>query len=670
MTRISSPDNMPENEGQPYALEVLLAGALPRTLTYKAQTYLPAGQLVEAPLGAKTAYGVVLGPAREAIPENKIKFIKGVLNHPPVPRGLINFLFWVSDYCMTPAGNILSMVLGGQSFKEPKRKVKERGTYPPVPPHKPELSAAQAQAAKALVEKSGYHVTLLDGVTGSGKTEVYCEAIEKVLSEGKQVLVLLPEIALSTQITQRLTKRFGFAPTLWHSELTPKDRRENWKAIIAGDARLVIGARSALFLPYALLGLIVVDEEHDGSYKQDEGVIYHGRDMAIVRAKIENMPIVLSSATPSVETWVNVKAGKYQLVHLPERHGQALLPDIKTIDLRLEKMPRASWISPSLQKEITQTLARNEQVLLFLNRRGFAPLTLCRQCGHRFTCPQCSAWLVEHRQQGKRRLVCHHCDFGTLYPDACPQCKATDTLVPCGPGVERLDDNVKALFPNARRAILTSDTLNNLKELQATINAMERGEIDILIGTQMVAKGYHFPRLTLVGVVDGDLGLQGGDLRAAERTFQLLTQVAGRSGRADAKGTVLIQTTQPEHAVMKNLVQHNRDGLLDTLMNERKLYSMPPFARLATLTLSGTQQKQVEELAAHLARIIPTHAGISVLGPAPAPMALLRGRYRLRFLLKAPRHEKMQDYIRAWLSGIKLGHSLRLHIDIDPYQFV
>jgi primosomal protein N' (replication factor Y) len=673
MAKNSSANNPAESLSQAQNVEVLLAEPLPRTLTYRLTDDSRArpGQLVEVPLAGKKTHGVILGPSQEAIPENKLKDVLACLDHPPLKTQLLEFIQWVSSYCMTPAGNVFAMVLGGQSFKINKRP---RKTLPvkieDQSAQKPELSPAQKEAADQLCAKSAFAVFLLDGVTGSGKTEVYCEAIAKTIASGKQALLMLPEIALSAQITERLKRRFGFAPTLWHSELTPRERRLAWKAVLTGESRLVIGARSSLFLPFNQLGLIIVDEEHDTSYKQDEGVIYHARDMAIVRGKIEDIPVVLSSATPSVESWVNMQAGKYHLVHLPDRHGDAVMPDIRTIDLRQEKLALTSWIGQTLQAQIKETLGKGEQVLLFLNRRGYAPLTLCRQCGHRFSCPQCSAWLVEHRQEGKHRLVCHHCDFGTLYPSACPSCKATDTLAACGPGAERLDENVHKLFPNARRAILTSDTLGHLKELQATIEAMEKGEIDILIGTQLVAKGYHFPKLTLVGVIDGDLGLQGGDLRAAERTFQLLTQVAGRSGRASARGKVFIQTTQPQHPVMTNLISNDRDALLATLIKERETFSMPPFGRLVTLTLSGTNQAAVENACQAIAKIIPAHDHVQVLGPAPAPMAMLRGRYRLRFLIKGRKQDKLQDFISTWLSGTKFPSGIRLHIDIDPYHFV
>ncbi len=655
-------------------ISVLLAQPLPRPLTYRlgAGQEVAEGSLVQTPLGKKKAFGMVLGPSHEKIEESKIKEVIAVLDLPPLNKEMRDFIQWVSGYTLAPEGHVLAMALGGQSVLTPRKARTRKKESTASASEKPVLNPAQDNAAKELrnaVKAADFSVTLLDGVTGSGKTEVYCDAIEECLKENRQALVLLPEIALTSQLTGRLERRFGFTPALWHSALTPATRRDTWKAVATGEARLVIGARSALFLPFASPGLIVADEEHDTSYKQEDGVIYHARDMAVVRGKIGKIPVILSSATPSLETTLNVKAGRYRHLHLPGRHGDARMPDIHLIDLRREKLPSGSWISPPLQKALRQTLEKGEQALLFLNRRGYAPLTLCRRCGHRFACPQCSAWLVEHREGGKRRLRCHHCGTTLAYPERCPECGAEATLAACGPGVERLAAEAKNLFPAARIAILASDTQEHLATMRQTIAAMEKGEIDILVGTQIVAKGYHFPRLTLVGVIDGDLGLSGGDLRAAEKTFQLLAQVAGRSGRADLKGQVFIQTVQPQHAVMTHLAAYDRDRLSETLINERKKYAMPPFARLATVTLSGTRLSQAQDMAQKLAQAIPRSPDVEVLGPAPAPLALLRGRHRLRFLLKARRDAKLQEFIRGWIAKVKIPHTLRLATDIDPQHF-
>ena len=540
----------------------------------------------------------------------------------------------------------------------------------------PRLSPDQDAAAAALratLKAPCFEVAVLDGVTGSGKTEVYLEAVAAALEGGRQVLVLLPEIALSAQWLERFTARFGAAPAVWHSELTGRERRATWRAVAFGAARVVVGARSALFLPFAELGLIVVDEEHDAAFKQEDGVIYHARDMAVVRARLGAIPIVLVSATPSLETVTNVKAGRYRRLHLPDRHGGAKLPEVTLVDLRRDKPARIeglgrSWLSPGLRQAIAETLAAGEQVLLFLNRRGYAPLTLCQACGHRLVCPHCTAWLVEHRRAG--RLQCHHCGFEARLPVRCPACRAEGALAACGPGVERLAEEVAALYPQARTAVMASDTLGGPRAAVELLRAVAAREVDLLIGTQIVAKGHHFPHLTLVGVVDADLGLYGGDLRAAERTYQLLHQVAGRAGRAARPGRVLIQTAEPEHPVMRALASGARDRFIEVESEAREAAGMPPFGRLVALILSSPDAVALERAARALARVAPHYDGVQVLGPAPAPLAVLRGRHRCRFLLKARREVAVQKLVRDWVAQVKLPGGLHLQIDIDPYSFM
>jgi primosomal protein N' (replication factor Y) len=539
----------------------------------------------------------------------------------------------------------------------------------------PVLSAAQNEAATALIgdvqkvgAEGGFSVTLLDGVTGSGKTEVYFEAIAAALARDQQVLVLLPEIALTTQWLERFHRRFGTAPLEWHSDLTGVERRLGWRAVIGGKAQVVVGARSSLFLPFPELGLIVIDEEHDTSFKQEGGVIYNARDMAVVRGRLGDIPVVLASATPSLETVTNAETGRYRRLRLPERHGGAQLPTIIAIDMRQESLERQSWLSQSLQQAITRTLAAGEQTMLFLNRRGYAPLTLCRHCGHRLECPNCTAWLVEHRLRG--RLECHHCGLSIRPPENCPECGAEDSLAACGPGVERLAEEVALRFPKARFAIMASDTLQGPAAAARLVRRMQEREIDILIGTQIMAKGHHFPYLTLVGVIDADLGLAGGDLRASERTFQLLHQVSGRAGREERPGQVLLQSYQPDHAVMEALVSGDRDRFLESEARERERHVMPPFGRLAALIVSSPDGRQADEAARVLARSRPADSRVQVLGPAPAPLAILRGRHRRRLLVKAPRAVNMQAFLRAWLDRSRLPNSVRVQVDVDPYSFM
>jgi primosomal protein N' (replication factor Y) (superfamily II helicase) len=547
---------------------------------------------------------------------------------------------------------------------------------PPPPPdpsyRRPEFTRQQRSAVdamRALAANGTFHVALLDGVTGSGKTEVYFEAVAEIIRRGKQSLILMPEIALTGQFLDRFAQRFGVRPLEWHSELTPRTRARNWAAIAAGEAPVVVGARSALFLPYADLGLIVVDEEHDQAYKQDDGVHYHARDMAVVRAHIAKIPIVLASATPSVETEVNARKGRYQRVVLPARFGGQNMPQIEAIDLRREAPPRGRFISPRLAEQIKFAVQRREQALLFLNRRGYAPLTLCRACGHRFACTICDAWLVDHRF--RQRLVCHHCGFSMPRPPVCPNCAAEQSLVAVGPGVERLQEEAASLFPDTRTMVLSSDLITSIETMRSELNEIAAGRVDIIIGTQLVAKGHNFPRLNLVGVVDADLGLGNGDPRAAERTWQLLNQVIGRAGRDQGRGVGYLQTHQPEHPVMKALVACDREAFYANEIEARERTLYPPFGRLASLIVSAGDRPTAEGYARRLAAVAPRDERVQVLGPAEAPLAVIKGRYRFRLLVKSARGFDLSDYVREWLAaGPKTKGNLKLEVDVDPQSFL
>ncbi len=670
----------------------------------------------------------------QSVVDAKLKAVLGVLPAPPLPAVSRRFVEWVAAYTMATPGAVLRMVLSAPDALDPPpqrtlwrwtqieglkpspgrsriaalladgramtmqdiaaeaavspsvaRGLAEAGALQPVsvdvepdPPRidpdqqGPTLSPDQAAGAAALVEAldAGFSVSHLAGVTGSGKTEVYFEAIAASLRTGGQVLVLLPEIALSAQWFARFADRFGAPPALWHSEITPKRRRETWRAVARGAAQVVVGARSALFLPFPDLRLIVVDEEHDGSFKQEDGVSYHARDMAVVRARLGDLPIVLASATPSLETDVNVRSGRYHRIDLPDRHGGAAMPTIEIVDLRIDPPPRGRFISPALGIAVRRTLAAGEQAMLFINRRGYAPLTLCRKCGHRFQCPNCTAWLVEHRQ--RRRLVCHHCGLTTPIPQVCPACHAEESLAPCGPGVERLMEEAVALFPEARTAMIASDLIAGPSAAAELIGRMERREIDLLIGTQMIAKGFHFPDLTLVGVIDADLGLSGGDLRAGERTWQLLHQVSGRAGRAEKPGLVMLQTTQPNHPVIAALSAGDGARFLQVEADEREAMAMPPFGRLAALIISSADAQAAEETARALGRLAPKRGDVTILGPVPAPLSLLRGRHRHRLLIKAAKSAPLQTIVREWLERLPpiRGPAVRIAVDIDPYSFL
>jgi primosomal protein N' (replication factor Y) (superfamily II helicase) len=537
---------------------------------------------------------------------------------------------------------------------------------------RPDFTADQSAAAaelKATLAAGGYSVTLLDGVTGSGKTEVYFEAVAETIRAGTQSLILMPEIALTAQFLDRFAARFGVRPAEWHSELSPRKRARTWRAVAGGEVAVVVGARSALFLPYADLGLIVVDEEHDQAYKQEDGVCYHARDMAVVRGHIARIPVVLSSATPSLETEVNARRGRYRRLTLPERFGGQRMPSVEAIDLRRERPPPGRFIAPTLAGAVAAAIERGEQALFFLNRRGYAPLTLCRACGFRFSCPNCDAWLVDHRF--RRELVCHHCGFAMPHPVECPNCRAQNSFVAIGPGVERLEEEVRELFPQARVLVLSSDLVATVERLREELDDVAAGRFDIVIGTQLVAKGHHFPKLNLVGIVDADLGLSNGDPRAAERTFQLLHQVVGRAGRDAGIGRGYLQTHQPEHPVMRALIAQDREAFYSAEIEARERTHYPPFGRLASIVVSGEDKHDTQAFARSLARAAPQHDKVRVLGPADAPLSLVRGRHRVRLLVKSPRGFDLSAYLREWLAAApKAKGSLKLDIDVDPQSFL
>ncbi len=692
------------------------------------------GSIVRVPLGPRQVAGIVWDGGTDAVDPKKLRPISEVFDCPPVDAGMRRLVDWISAYTLSPPGMVARMILRApeafdpqpwteglqRTGAEPDRMtaararvlelasdgfawtrsgiahaagvsltvidgLKAQGVFEPVmiPPRPvvaapdpdyaaPELTGDQRVAAAALRDRAAsdaFSVTLVDGVTGSGKTEVYFEAVAAALERGRQVMILLPEIALTQAFLERFHDRFGAKPAEWHSDLPPRMREKVWRQVAEGTVRVVAGARSALFLPFRELGLIVVDEEHDPAYKQEDRVFYHARDMAVVRGHIGQFPVVLASATPSVESQVNARQGRYKRVALPQRFADAALPDIKAVDMRRAPPARGGFLSPVLIGQISETLAKGEQSLLFLNRRGYAPLTLCRVCGHRFQCPDCSSWLVEHRFRGQ--LVCHHCSHNEKRPEACPECGTFDHLVACGPGVERIAEEVVGQFPDARTIVLSSDIMGGVKRLRLELEAITNGDADIVIGTQLVAKGHNFPNMTLVGVVDADLGLANGDPRAAERTFQLLSQVTGRAGRTGKKSHGLLQTYQPEHPVMRAIVSGNAEAFYEKEIAERERSGLPPFGRLAGIIVSAQTRAEAESHARGLRRAAPASNDIHVLGPAEAPLALIGGRHRFRLLVQGERRSDMQGYIREMLGkGPKLRGSVRVSVDIDPQSFL
>lgn len=633
---------------------------------YLSSKNLKPGTFVSAPLGRKKCVGVVWDKEPdENYPEIKLKKIESVLAEPPLNTQMIRFIKWVAGYTLTPTGAVLKMALNPEMGKVSKKPL----IFDEPNPHFTQIdfSSAQQKVVDGLSKMQGFQVALLDGVTGSGKTEVYFEKTAQILEqEHQQILVLLPEIILTTAWLTRFEKRFGVKPALWHSSLTPKQRRDTWEAVRNGTARVIVGARSALFLPFHDLGLIIVDEEHDASFKQEEGVLYHARDMAIVRAKIANCPLILASATPSLETYAHTHQGDYLHFVLPERFAGAQMPDIQTVDMRQKEKGPIQFISKDLQKALGERLDKKEQSLLFLNRRGYAPLMLCRQCGHRLQCPHCSAWLVTHKDS--HTLQCHHCGYTLSVPKVCPVCQS-ENLVACGPGVERVAEEVQNLFPNAHIAQITSETLRNPKDFEQIIDQMNSGEIDILVGTQILAKGHHFANLTLVGVIDADMGLSGGDLRAGERTFQLMQQVMGRAGRESKKGLAILQSYNPENLIIQALQKNDRKTFLTEEMNARQILKMPPFGKLASLIISGKNQNLTYQTIQKIAHHAPTQQGVEVLGPVVAPISKLRGKFRYRLLVKASKLINMQNYLHLWLDGAIIPASVDVRIDIDPYSF-
>ena len=666
------------------------------------------------------------------VPDAKLRPLLGLLDVPPIGAQLRRLIEWTADYYVAPLASVARMVISsGGALRGPATIIEYRlsGGMPermtaqreqaiaalegeqatirelaelsgvsesvlrglvnqgvieavevdcdrPYPSAsadhaQPELSVEQNEISARLVEAVGearFAPFLLDGVTGSGKTETYFEAIAEAIRRGRQVLVLLPEIALTEAFLNRFEARFGAAPVLWHSSLKSTERRRAWRAIAAGDAQVVVGARSALFLPYANLGLIVVDEAHEISFKQDDGVRYNARDVAVMRAHFEQFPVVLASATPALESLHMADSGTYERLVLPSRYGGASLPEVVLVNLTEHKPERGQWLAPPLAEALQDRLEKGEQSLLFLNRRGYAPLTLCRHCGHRMQCPNCSAWLVEHRFS--RRLACHHCGFEEAPPEKCPECGEADCLVACGPGVERIADEVAILLPEARIQVATSDTLNSPERAVDFIAMAENHALDVIVGTQLVTKGFHFPELTLVGVVDADLGLEGGDLRAAERTYQQVAQVAGRAGRGAKPGEVLIQTRHPEAPVIAALANGDRDAFYAAETDARRHAGAPPFGRWAAIIVSSEDEAEAREAANRIGNTKPHLDDVATLGPAPAPLSLLRGRYRYRLLINARRTAQVQQVIRDWLGQIQHPPGVRIAVDIDPYSFV
>ena len=652
--------------------QVLLPRPFQHSLTYQGPVDLQVGQCVNVPLGKKEITGVIQEiNVSDDIPANKLKAIHEVHNGLLLTPQHLEWLHWCADYTMQPFGKLLKLTLNTPEVFKPQKRPRKTALISATSADKKEQSLSDNQNAIATelqnaVQAHSFTTHVLEGVTGSGKTLVYAAAVRAALAAGKSAVVMLPEIALTQTLAARLATYVGVEPIIWHSAQKASIRRDAWRALCEGKPLFIVGARSALFLPYQHLGVIVIDEEHEPAYKQEEGTIYHGRDLAVTRAKFENCPAILASATPSLETQANVGRGRYTHHPLLERFGEAQLPEVKLLDLRKDPPPRGHWLSPILRAALIDNTAKGEQSLLFMNRRGYAPLQLCRTCGHRLGCPNCSTWLVTHRRY--HQLQCHHCGFVMPQPHACPACGTEDSWAACGPGVERIAEEVKTLLPDARIAVFTSDA----DDIPQQITAFENGEIDIAVGTQLLAKGHHFPELTLVGVVDADIGLGGTELRAAERTFQLLQQVGGRAGRAAKPGRVMIQTYQPEHPVLIAL-QHGDAGAFWALEKQfRQIAGMPPYGRLIALIISGDEERAVEQASQQLADCLHKYLPkpIQLLGPAPAPLTRIRGKYRFRLLMKGAANTVLQPFLKTALAQCNVPSTIDLTIDVDPQSFM
>ncbi|MBL0848912.1 MAG: primosomal protein N' [Candidatus Liberibacter ctenarytainae] len=723
-------DSLAETFHPSVSVLVLQASSGPYSYSIPVGMRVELGSIVRVPLRSRIVIGVVWYQSAQTIPTYKLRPIEYCYDCFPLSQKMCEFIQWISNYTLSSLGLVARMVVSALSELEKteeniqftgilprintaarlrvinkikegkiwKKKdlirvakvsssviegLKNQGTIkqiflnscsamgsPDINFFLPVLSQSQQAIVRQILPLCrNFSVLLVSGVTGAGKTEVYLEIVSEVLSLGKQILILLPEISLTSDVLKRFEKRFGVKPVEWHSSLSLGMRGRIWRQVAQGTISAVVGVRSALFLPFKNLGLIVVDEEHDLSYKQEDGILYNARDMAIVRGKIESFPVVLVSATPSVESRVNGVSGRYHFLHLPTRYQNSSLPELRLIDMRNQAIEYGKFLSVEMINSIRATLERNEQTLLFLNRRGYAPLTLCHACGNRMICPYCSCWLVEHRSRNK--LHCHQCGYIVVYPKSCVHCGAVGRMIACGPGVERVAEEVREYFPLARISVLSSDLDGGIKKLRLQLEAISKGEFDIVIGTQLVAKGHNFPHMSLVGIVDGDLGLSGADLRASERTFQLMSQVTGRAGRFGLKSLGLIQSYQPEHAVMQTLISGDSNAFYESEIRTRKEVSLPPFGRLAAVIVSGEKSQEVEAYACSLKHSAPMSSDISVFGPAEAPLFKVRKRYRFRLLIQGQRRSNLQKFfVDMCKKALKKPHSLHVQFDIDPQSFI
>lgn len=646
--------------------DILTTQPLDSLFSYSANQKLQTGQVVKVPFRNKQILGIVL--QEQPSPPDNTK-IKEISSYYPfiLPKNRIDFLNFVASYNLIPKGAVLKMMLPVAEALEEGINFKNS----PFAPNQYSLSQEQLNVYQIIASKleNKFSATLLEGVTGSGKTEVFLKAVINQIAAGKQVLILLPEIVLTSQLIERFTEKLNFRPQQWHSGLTKKQRREALNGIITGDVKLVVGARSALFLPFKDLSLIVIDEEHDQSYKQEEGPIYHARDMGLSLAKFLEIPIILCSATPSIESIFNAKRGRLEHLQLKNRYSMVEMPEIKLVDLEKERLANKWWITNPLRDEIKAAIANGKQSLLFLNRRGYAPITICKNCDAKISCKNCNSYLVYHKS--KNLLRCHHCGYSTKCPSSCPSCAAKSDFINVGLGVEKLVEEICTFIENPKIALLTSDTLSKRESVTKALEKINKGEVDIIVGTQLITKGLHFSKLHLVGVIDADASVIGGDIRALEKTYQLLHQVSGRAGRESDRGLVIVQTRHPSSQLMEHLIDPASDAFVEAELHNREQAFMPPYSRLVSIILSGYNELDVIDAAHQLAQHAPHKIeNVTVMGPSPAPIFYLNRKFRYRFIVSSPKELFIQKIISQWLSSCKIKSNVSVKIDVDPVSFM
>lgn len=654
---------------QLYYYNVLVEKPFSNYFTYSCKEMVEIGSIVSVPFNRSVVNGLVVSKVEKlSIDERKIKEIAEIYDFKITPQYL-TFIKFCANYNMAPEGLFLKMMLSQISvLKKFSKYEMETPLLEDLDKKLATLSSKQQNVLESIKEQiDKFEVSVLQGVTGSGKTEVYLHLAAEIIQKGGQVLIMLPEIALGSQLVQRYEERLGIKPLIWNSQEGEKSKKITWYNGVIKKYPLIVGARSSLFIPYSNLKLIIIDEEHDSSFKQEEGVIYNARDMAVVLAKNLNIPLVLASATPSIETLYNAKHGKYKLYEITSRFGGVSLPEIEIVDTLQNKLEKGKFISKQAKEQIFSEIKKGKQVLIYLNRRGYAPVSFCSSCGHKYECPKCSANLVKHKFNDF--LICHYCGYKSGDIKSCISCGVETDIFAYGPGVERIEEELKADFPDMNILVFSSDTLKP-KEVESTVNKIKNGEFDIIVGTQMITKGFHFPKLSTVLILDFDWSIKGFDLRAHEKAYQALYQVSGRAGREKERGKVLIQTMEPENYLIDTLKNCTHKNFIEQELQERELAKMPPTSNIGLINFEATHENTIIKYTRELSKIRVESPDIKVLGPTPSPIFKLRGKFRYRFVVIAySKGGKLQNFIASWLNSVPKPRSLKIKIDIDPINF-